>query len=281
MLIGEPMPSQYDWRFQILGFPVRVTWMFWLIAAALGYNIAMSIDYQFEFLANSQFGNREASTPGFFVLLCVWVAATFVSILIHELGHALAFRYFGIQSQVVLYHMGGLAIPTAGWLYQRGGIRRRLTDANQIVISAAGPMLQLASGLAVAAIAIASGFSVPTIEQFFLWLDWNPAFLGGEIPTNALTFACIEFYVMISIWWPLFNLLPVLPLDGGHILRHFIAIVRRTDGMMEANIIGAVAGFIVAWWFFRTGQTINALLFVSLAMSNVQSLQQLQGPRNW
>jgi hypothetical protein len=41
-MIGEPPPSQYDWRFNLLGFPIRVTWLFWLITAALGYSIAMS-----------------------------------------------------------------------------------------------------------------------------------------------------------------------------------------------------------------------------------------------
>ncbi|MBU6237616.1 MAG: hypothetical protein KGQ51_07290, partial [Planctomycetes bacterium] len=71
-------------------------------------------------------------------------------------------------------------------------------------------------------------------------------------------------------------------LDGGHIAQHTIAIFRRTDGLYEANIIGAVVGFLVAWWwFFQTGSIINAMLIASLAMSNVQAIQQQQGPRIW
>ncbi|MFO0014361.1 MAG: site-2 protease family protein [Planctomycetota bacterium] len=276
MLIGEPMPSQYDWRFRFLGFPIRVTWLFWLVAAALGYNIAMGMDDAYQFSG--------VYSPGFPVLLCIWVAATLVSILVHELGHTLAYRWFGIESQIVLYHMGGLAIPTAGYLYQRGGIRRRLTHGNQILVSAAGPLLQLATGIAVAGGATALGIKAPFVQTFLNAVGWEFDFsktVFGGLPNNAWVDASVMFYVLISVMWPLFNLLPVYPLDGGHIVQHTVAILRRTDGLYEANMVGVVVGFLVAWWFFQTGQTFNALLFLSLAMSNMQALQQQQGPRIW
>ncbi len=277
MIIGEPMPSQYDWRFRFLGFPIRVTWLFWVIAAALGYNIAMGTDRTYQMIPGTY-------NPGFAMLLCVWIAATFLSILIHELGHALAFRKFGIESQVVLYHMGGLAIPTAGYIFQRGGMRRRLTHGNQILVSAAGPLLQLASGIAVACLGLALGIEAPFVRTAYEWVGWDLNFTGtmfAGAPKNALIESCIKFYVWISILWPIFNLLPIYPLDGGHIAQHTIAIFRRTDGLYEANIIGAVVGFLVAWWFFQTGSIINAMLIASLAMSNVQAIQQQQGPRIW
>jgi stage IV sporulation protein FB len=276
MLIGEPMPSQYDWRFRFLGFPIRVTWLFWLVTAALGYNIAMAMDDSYRIPG--------VFNPGFAVLLCVWIAATLLSILVHELGHALAFRWFGIDSQIVLYHMGGLAIPTAGYLYQRGGIRRRLTHGNQILVSAAGPLLQLATGVAIAAGATALGIQAPFVRYFLEAVGWevdfSKTFFGG-MPNNALIDAAVRFYVLISIVWPIFNLLPVYPLDGGHIVQHTIALLRRTDGLYEANVIGTGVGFLAAWWFFQSGQVINAMLFASLAMSNLQSLNQQQGPRIW
>jgi len=283
MLIGEPQASPYDWQFRLFGFPIRVAWLFWVVAAALGYQSAMGVDGMYESIS-SRAPDAGFSTPGVAALLCVWVAATLVSIVLHELGHALAFRYYGIDSQIVLYHMGGLAIPTAGHLYPRAGVRSRLTDWNQIIVSAAGPGLQLLSGIAVAMLGIALGVEVWMVDTFNAWTGWN---LGGadpdsiRWPQNALTYGLVNFYVLISILWPLFNLLPVYPLDGGHIVQHVIAIVRRTDGMMEAHVIGAAAGFLVAWWFFTRGSAINALLFLSLAMSNVQALQQRQGPPMW
>ena len=112
MLLGEPQPSQYDWNLQVFGFPTRVTWLLWAGSAALGYNSASHV--QFEDAA-------QGDNVPLAALLAVWVGVVFVSILVHELGHALAFRYFGIQCQIILYQMGGLAVPGAGMLWGSRG----------------------------------------------------------------------------------------------------------------------------------------------------------------
>ena len=277
MMIGEPAPSQYDWRFNLFGFPIRVTWLFWVINAALGYNLAMGL--------NQAYRMTEQGSPGVFPFLLLWVLCAFVSVLIHELGHSLAFRFFGIESQIVLYHMGGVAIPTAGFIFRRSGVRRRLSHWDQMIISAAGPLLQFASAILMAIVATAMGVRVPVVSDWLSWLqDIGIAipWLGtGEATTNPWTFATFPFYILISIWWPLFNLLPVYPLDGGHIVQHAAAMIRRTDGTNEAYGIGAVTGFLVAYWFFQSGSVFNAMLFLSLAMSNVQAMQRLGGPPRW
>ncbi len=65
-------------------------------------------------------GSRvHGDSPGVFGFLLAWVAMTFVSILVHELGHTFAFKRFGVDSSIELYHMGGLAIP-AGFGSWRG-----------------------------------------------------------------------------------------------------------------------------------------------------------------
>ena len=275
-MIGEPPPSQYDWRFNFLGFPIRVTWLFWLITAALGYSIAMS--------ANQLF-SRIGQSPGIAPLLAIWVACVMVSVLVHELGHALAFRYYGIESQIVLYHMGGLAIPTAGFSFNRSGARYRLQHIDHIVISLAGPLLQFVSAILVAAVAYAMGVFVPSAADFVEWIKprgvENPWTQGDLSIGNPWTYAMLNFYILVSIWWPLLNLLPVYPLDGGHVVQHTAAILRRTDGYNEAYLIGAGVGFLVAWWFFQSGSPINALLFLSLAMNNVQAMQRFGGPPGW
>ena len=55
-----------------------------------------------------------ASAGGILQLL-VWVAVVFVSILFHELGHALAFRFYGQPSRIVLYMAGGMTVPEPIW----------------------------------------------------------------------------------------------------------------------------------------------------------------------
>ena len=61
----------------------------------------------------------------------------FVSVLIHELGHTLAFRYFGVPSYIVLTWMGGLAVPGSGNIWGRQS-SRSLDSNQQIVVSLAG-----------------------------------------------------------------------------------------------------------------------------------------------
>jgi Zn-dependent protease len=250
--------------------------MFWLITAALGYSIAMD--------ANQSFG-RIGQAPGVAPLLLVWVFCVMLSVLVHELGHALAFRYYGIESHIVLYHMGGLAIPTAGFSFNRSGGRRRLTHLDHIVISLAGPGLQFASAILAAAIAYGVGIFVPSAAEWCELLKplgiSNPWAKEGLGINNPWTYAIFNFYVLVSIWWPIFNLLPVYPLDGGHVVQHAAAILRRTDGYNEAYIVGAAVGFLVAWWFFQRGGLFNAILFASMAMNNVQALNRFGGPPRW
>lgn len=275
-MLGEPTPSQYDWRFTLMGFPVRVTWLFWVITGALGYGIAMGTNGSL---------SRIGTAPGVAPLLLVWVGCVMVSVLIHELGHALAFRYFGIESHIVLYHMGGLAIPTAGFSFNRGGGRRRLSHMDQIIISLAGPFLQFASAVLAAALAYWMGIYVPSANQWAELLEplgiTNPWEQGALTINNPWTHSILNFYILVSIWWPLFNLLPVYPLDGGHVVQHGAAILLRSDGYREAHVVGAVVGLLVAWWFFNNGSGLNALLFLSLAMNNIQAMQGFGGPPRW
>ena len=101
----EPAESQYDIHFQVLGFPIRVTWGFWAAAVVLGWSECNGWD--------SVFVSRNIDSPGAPLLLIIWSFAILISILVHELGHALAMRYFGMRSRVVLYHFGGLAIGSS------------------------------------------------------------------------------------------------------------------------------------------------------------------------
>jgi len=209
-------------------------------------------------------------------LLAVWVGMTFVSILVHELGHALAFRYFGIQCEIVLYQMGGLAIPGAGMQWGRNGRRRQLTHTDQIIISAAGPAIQLLLAAVVGTVAILCGIYVVEFK-------WLAAQLGLEVsmPANPMVYASISFLVRSSIWWAVINLLPIYPLDGGQIAQHIIGIFRRNSGLMEAHMLSAVVAIAAAFWFITYGPSINALLFASMAMNNIQTIQSGYGPRNW
>lgn len=267
MLLGEPQSSQYDWRFQIFDFPVRVTWLFWAVSAALGYSSAMAVQRGYA---------MDGVSVNLGGLLMIWVAVTFVSILVHELGHAVAFRYFGIRCEIVLYQMGGLAIPGAGLLWGRNGRRTQLSHLDQIIISAAGPAFQL---LLAAVVGIAAVFCGVFVYEFKWLSDYFR--LEVSIPRNPFVYAAVYFMITSSIWWALINLLPIYPLDGGQIAQHVIGIVRRTSGLMEAHTLSAVVGVVIAYWCITHRMELNAIFVASMVMNNIQALQGGYGPRNW
>src|SRR5438128_1067421 len=68
----------------------------------------------------------------------VWVAVASGCVLVHELGHALAFAAFGSTPQVLLYGMGGLT-----------SARGSFSSARSVVISLAGPVAGFGLGGAV------------------------------------------------------------------------------------------------------------------------------------
>ena len=267
MLLSEPQSSQYDWRFQVFGFSVRVSLLFWAVSAALGYSSAISLQ--------TTFASR--NTPIHMgVVLAIWVGVTFVSILVHELGHAFAFRYFGIGCDIVLYQMGGLAIPGAGMLWGRNGRRKALSHFDQIVISAAGPAIQLLLAAFVGVVAILCGVYVVEFEWLAEYLR-----LDVSTPSNPVVYASIRFTVTTSIWWAIINLLPIYPLDGGQIAQHVIGIFRRNSGLMEAHALSAVVGIVIAFWFIQHGMFLNAMFLASMVTNNIQAMQSGYGPRNW
>ena len=120
-MLQAPRETEYDLNFHFLGFAVRISWTFWLGALFIGFHLVQSMDNVFGPLS-----------PGRAALFLLWTGCVFVSILIHELGHALAFRQFGIHSSIVLYHFGGLAIPTGSFLPSSSG---RLTLKQDIWVT--------------------------------------------------------------------------------------------------------------------------------------------------
>jgi membrane-associated protease RseP (regulator of RpoE activity) len=209
----------------------------------------------------------EWATPGLGILLAIWIAVSFISILIHELGHSLAMQYYGISSRIVLYHMGGLAVPDGAGSFRRS----RLTHWHQIVISAAGPGCQLLFGGIVAAFAFAIGH--PLGE-----LDWILRSLGIPLPmaepfSNAAWTGMIDAAIFTSIFWAVLNLLPVLPLDGGRIVQSTIGWYRRSSGFEEATNFSILICIAIVFAAFRFHQNTLAIYFIVIGSINFQNLQ--------
>ncbi|HCP83501.1 MAG TPA: hypothetical protein DIT88_03795, partial [Planctomycetaceae bacterium] len=117
-MIGEPGRTNYDLNFRFMGYRVRVHPGFWILIAVISFR------------------------PGMKPLdLLIFTAAAFTSILIHELGHAFAYKRYRINSHIVLYHMGGVAVADS--VEAMAGIGKHSQPGKKIFISFAGPILQM------------------------------------------------------------------------------------------------------------------------------------------
>jgi Zn-dependent protease len=256
MLLAEPQPTPADWQFEIAGIPVRISAWFWLGAAILGWNVC-------QFFAK---GDQRAMLG----YLMVWAGVMLLSLLVHEMGHALAFRAFGQASHIVIYHFGGLAIPNA---WGRG----RLRPIQQLLVAAAGPFAQLALVVLLIAALKAGGWYVPFPIQF-QGIGESLGLYDGQKFESPILKALFGFLLIVNIYWPILNLLPVPPLDGGQIVREGMVAAGVADAHKIAGLIGVATGAVVAYWAYTNGQPFLTIMFALLAASCWQSLSA-SGPR--
>ncbi len=193
-MFGNDQPTPFDLRFRLAGIPIRVNPWFWIIMALLGSSI-----FRDEGPLN----------------LLIWVACGFVSILIHEMGHAVLARWYGSPVAVSLIAFGGIA----EYLYPpRSPVKR-------ILISLAGP----GAGFGLLGIVVATALA----------LDWENQ--------SPLVEATLRYLFIMNLFWNLLNLLPVWPLDGGKVCRELFALARARNPdaavhRMSIAIAGTLAG---------------------------------------
>jgi len=156
-------------HFSLFGIPVQVQPFFWITLALIG-------------------GALRADSPERILFTALFVLAGFISVLIHELGHALTARRFGACTEIVLQAFGGYASYT--------GVVMSRTQT--FLITAAGPAIQILLGLLV-------WFVIPLLP-----------------PLNPNMFYFLNSLCVISIFWAVLNLLPILPLDGGQMLNSIL-----------------------------------------------------------
>jgi Zn-dependent protease len=260
MLLQEPGHSPYDLRFHLLGFPVRISWSFWLAGVVFGFGLVGSMD--------EALGPR---SPGMLPLLLLWNLCLLVSILIHELGHALAFRQNGMNASIVLYHFGGLAIPTSSYSPDR--FHGPLTPKQDIWISFAGPLAQFASAMVLIVAVKAAGYQAPVPWP----LTEVPGLTDGEHIDSHGLYALLLFYIFPSVLWALLNLVPVWPLDGGHISSSIIQL--RGGNNTQALWVSVIAAGLMALYGFSNDQQYMGFLFLVLGVTNFQALKQTGGYR--
>lgn len=199
--------------------------------------------------------------------IAIWVGVVFFSVLIHELGHALVGRAFGLVPAIELHGMGG----TTSW--PRG---KDVGNGGKILISMAGPAVGIIVG-----IALFLGLSANA--DFAARFDKVPfggliRFLGGESAhaerAGDLTRVAMLELIWVNAGWGVLNLLPMLPLDGGNIMA--ASLDKMTDGRGEraARMVSIGVSALAALAAIQAGWLFSAVMAGVFGLRNVQALGQ-------
>jgi Zn-dependent protease/tetratricopeptide (TPR) repeat protein len=202
---------------RILGIPLSVDVSFFLIVGFLGMG-------------------RGAGAAD----IALWIGVVFVSVLVHELGHALVGRAYGLTPRIHLYGMGGLT----SW-----SETTEVRPARRLAISLAGPFAGFLLGAVIYAVYVvafsASGPAAYLVLTMCLW---------------------------VNVGWGVLNLLPMLPLDGGNVLRSAIEIVTGRSGDLPAQVVSVVVAGAVGVAALAYGEWWGAGLAVWFGYTNVTAL---------
>lgn len=212
--------ARWSWRIGTLfGIPVYVHATFLLLVG-------------FILMAQWRAGANVTSAMG----SVLFVLAIFATIVLHELGHALTARRFGIRTKdITLLPIGGIARL------------ERMPDLprHELWVALAGPAVNLAIAAVVFAIAAGAGL--------------HPAL---ALPVTAV--GTVDRFIGINLSLALFNLLPAFPMDGGRALRALLA--ERLD-YVRATRIAAGLGQGVALCLGVVGFWANPfLVFIAIVV---------------
>ncbi len=215
--MGSKMSPGQPRVWRILGIPLHIHNSWYFTALLITWSLATSY-YPF----------RLPGYPVVFYWILGAVAAVllFVCVLLHELGHSIVARWFGIPvHQVTLFIFGGVA--------QIGQEAKR--PLVELLVALAGPLVSF--GLA----------------AFFVYAI---GIVPRHSPVADITQALLNYLFSVNAGILLFNLLPGFPLDGGRVLRAILWALTRNvvRATMIASAVGVALGLglilLGAWTIF-------------------------------
>jgi Zn-dependent protease len=170
------------------------------------------------------------------------------AVLLHELGHALAARRFGCSATIELHSFGGVTYWSGGDPSWRA----------RTLIALAGP-------------GIGFVFGGPL---------WAAMRLGWLATTSGFLSLLLHDLLFVTIGWGVFNLFPILPLDGGMALEAALHPRWGADRARYATrLVSCVVGGFTALVGLGTGMTWAGVLCVVFTYNNLMALRGLSGVR--
>jgi len=195
---------------KIAGIDIYLHWTFSILIAYI------------TFIHYKEGQNLQQISWAIFFIVCV-----FVTVILHELGHAITAKKFKINTKdIIILPIGGLArfetIPEK--------------PKEEFIVSFAGPAVNML-------IALISSFFIPLNDINSLKMQLTSSVNGSNFMLN---------FFIVNVWLALFNLIPAFPMDGGRVLRAALSLFlnRRLATNIAARIGQALAVMFIIGGFF-------------------------------
>lgn len=209
-------------RFTIFSIPIHIRPSFWLVAVII-------FPFQLTILG------RPESWP----FLAAWLVVVAVSVIAHELGHAVTARRFGAEVDMTLYALGG---------FTRWATTQPLSPWRRVLVAAAGS-------------------SVGFVLGGLVYLGLENGLVSED--SRVLEFA-LESFWQVNILWGVLNWLPVRPLDGGHIFQGTMQALLGKPGERIADVVFPVVTVAGGLFAYTRGYVIAALFAVFILMDEMR-----------
>jgi Zn-dependent protease len=213
-----------------------------LTVAGIGVYIHVTFFILIAFVFSVYFGQGGGQLAVHGTLL---VLSVFACVLLHEFGHAMAARRFGVSTKnIVLLPIGGVA-----------RLERMPKEPKQeLAIALAGPAVNVAIAGAILLVLLASGEAI----------RWTTEDVARDVTTPGLGVTIfLRQLLHINVALVVFNLLPAFPMDGGRVLRSILAF-RLSHA--RATTVAASVGKVFAVFFGLVGIANGAWILVLVAV---------------
>lgn len=220
------------------GIPVRIHWSFGFIILIVSYT-AMSA------------GLSLKDGLGYFLI----VMLLFCCVVMHEYGHALTAKYYGIKTKdIIISPIGGVA--------RLESLPKK--SLQELIIALAGPAVNIVLAIVLGIITVFFGyFDLSSLaEQSFIFNSW------AEL---------VKYLILMNLALFVFNLIPAFPMDGGRVLRALLSMwLGRLKGTRIATGVGQFLAIVFSAIGIYFGHIILAFIGVFIFIAAASEARQVK-----
>jgi Zn-dependent protease len=214
----------------------------------LGVPVFMHLSFPILFTVIGALITLRPGSPHALGMFVLWLPMVTIALLVHELGHALTARAFGLQPFIILHGFGGATTFPAVEM-------RALSVVRRVLITLAGPFAGIVLGM----------ISLATV-------------LYGRVPHESLAYQALYVFFYVTAGWGFLNLIPILPLDGGVVMADLLEGAAGPRGRLGARL--ASIAFTVAlgalWMGYAGADLFLAFLLGILVYRNWREYRREQ-----